>query len=100
MQIRNIVFSLTLSAVAFSSCNIYAITSQHSTKNQTIVKILGINDFHGQIIAGNAYNNRPVGGAAVLAAYLRDASKGMEKNTVITMSGDQVGASVPASGLL
>lgn len=64
------------------------------------LKILGINDFHGQISAGHILKNRPVGGAAVMAAYLRDAARGNEKNTVITLMGDVVGASIPASALL
>src|SRR5215218_8232562 len=36
------------------------------------VQILGFNDFHGQITDGKRVANRPVGGAMVLAAYLRD----------------------------
>lgn len=68
---------------------------------QTVtIKILGVNDFHGQLSQDNAVQNRPVGGAPVLAAYLRNAQRGQEKNTVITLMGDQVGASIPVSGLL
>lgn len=64
------------------------------------LKILGINDFHGQISTGRMVKNEPVGGAAVLSSYLKAAQKGMEDRTVITIMGDQVGASPPASGLL
>lgn len=32
-------------------------------------KILGINDFHGQLGAGRRVGNRPVGSAPILAAY-------------------------------
>lgn len=64
------------------------------------LKILGINDFHGQISTGRLIKNQPVGGAAVLAAYLKEAQFGMEDSTIITIMGDQVGASTPASGLL
>lgn len=64
------------------------------------IKILGINDFHGQISTGRISKNKPVGGAAVLAAYLKQAQAGMEEKTLITIMGDQVGASPPASGLL
>jgi 5'-nucleotidase len=35
--------------------------------------LLDINDFHGQLSAGRRVANRPVGGAAVLAAYLHAA---------------------------
>lgn len=64
------------------------------------IRILGMNDFHGQVTAGKNLNNHPVGGAAVLASYIKAEQKGMENNTVITMSGDQTGAAPPASGLL
>jgi 5'-nucleotidase len=79
----------------------------HATHNATLsnppvldIKILGINDFHGQISSGRFVKNEPVGGAAVLAAYLRQAQSGMENRTIITIMGDQVGASSPSSGLL
>ncbi len=83
-------------------CSIILLPLEASAAKRELItlKILGINDFHGQITEGNFSGKRPVGGAAVLAAYLRNAASGYEKNTVITMSGDQVGASVPASGLL
>jgi 5'-nucleotidase len=68
--------------------------------NPVVIKILGINDFHGQISVGRRINNRPVGGAAVIAAYLKNAQQGFENNTLLTFMGDQVGASTPASGLL
>lgn len=62
-------------------------------------KILGFNDFHGQLeslsVAG-----RPAGGAAVLAAYLHDESKEVKGNAVIVHAGDHVGATPPVSALL
>lgn len=64
------------------------------------LKILGFNDFHGQLVEGRRVANRPVGGAAVLAAYLNAASAGKEKNTLIVHAGDHVGASPPESALL
>lgn len=64
------------------------------------VKLLGINDFHGQLSAGRRVSNRPVGSAAVLASYLRTAQQGMEDKTVIVHAGDHVGATPPASALL
>src|SRR5262245_1366370 len=39
-------------------------------------KILGFNDFHGQLSEGRRVANRPVGGAAVLASYLKAAQVG------------------------
>ena len=64
------------------------------------LKILGINDFHGQISAGRFIGKEPVGGAAVLASYLKQAQVGMDGRTLITVMGDLVGASPPISGLL
>ncbi len=69
------------------------------------VQLLGINDFHGQLGAGRIVGNRPVGGAAVLAAYLRaaqqDARAGDEEDrTFIVHAGDHVGATPPESALL
>ncbi len=64
------------------------------------VKVLGINDFHGQISTGRTVGGRPVGGAAVLAAYLKAAQAGFEDRTLIVHAGDHVGASPPSSALL
>ncbi|HEY5959428.1 MAG TPA: bifunctional metallophosphatase/5'-nucleotidase, partial [Polyangiaceae bacterium] len=64
------------------------------------VKLLGINDFHGQLSAGRKVSNRPVGGAAVLASYLDASQRGIEDHTLIVHAGDHVGASPPASALL
>ena len=60
------------------------------------VKILGINDFHGQITATRKVAGRPVGGAAVLASYLKAAQAGVESRTLLVHAGDQVGASPPS----
>jgi len=38
-------------------------------------KILGINDFHGQIAEGRVVGGRPVGGAAVLTYLFKECSK-------------------------
>ncbi|WP_211194711.1 bifunctional metallophosphatase/5'-nucleotidase [Pyxidicoccus fallax] len=63
------------------------------------VKVLGFNDFHGQL-SPRTVGTRPAGGAAVLASYLKAAQAGMEDRTVIVHAGDHVGASPPASALL
>lgn len=63
------------------------------------VKLLGINDFHGQL-SPRTVSGRPAGGAAVLAAYLEAAMAGMEDQSLIVHAGDQVGASPPNSALL
>lgn len=63
------------------------------------VKLLGINDFHGQL-SSRAVGTRPAGGAAVLAAYLDNASAQAKGNAFIIHAGDHVGASPPNSALL
>jgi 5'-nucleotidase len=64
------------------------------------VRLLAINDFHGQLAAGRRVGTRPVGSAAVLAAYLKAAQAGREDETVLVHAGDHVGASPPDSALL
>ncbi len=60
------------------------------------VNILSINDFHGQL-SPRTVAGRPAGGAAVLASYLKSASR---EYTLIVHDGDQVGGSPPNSALL
>src|SRR5215510_8745315 len=67
-----------------------------------LVKILAINDFHGQLSGGSRIGGRPVGGAAVLASYLKKAQNTpadstVAESTVIVHAGDHVGASAPES---
>ncbi|MFT3922985.1 MAG: bifunctional metallophosphatase/5'-nucleotidase [Myxococcales bacterium] len=64
------------------------------------VQLLGFNDFHGQLTDGRRVSNRPVGGAAVLASYLRDEQARFNGETLIIHAGDHVGASPPESALL
>jgi 5'-nucleotidase len=64
------------------------------------VKILGINDFHGQLSAGKLVSKRPVGSAGVLAAYLKGSSAAAPANTLLVHAGDHVGASPASSALL
>ena len=63
------------------------------------IKLLGINDFHGQL-SPRAVGTRPAGGAAVLASYLRVASDAAKDGAIIVHAGDHVGASPPNSALL
>ena len=64
-----------------------------------VIKILGFNDFHGQLSPPPAIDGRPVGGAAVLAAYFRQAAEGHQGVTLAVHAGDLIGASPPASAL-
>lgn len=65
------------------------------------VRILAVNDFHGQLSAGQNLNGEPAGSAPVLGSYLRSATADTDGvATFIALPGDVVGASPPASGLL
>ena len=65
------------------------------------VKILAVNDFHGQLPAGQSLSGEPAGSAPVLASYLRAAgNESPGAATFIVFPGDVVGASPPESGLL
>lgn len=63
------------------------------------IKLLGINDYHGQL-APRLVSGRPAGGAVVLGAYLRDATERNPGSSAIVHAGDLVGASPPSSALL
>jgi len=63
------------------------------------VKLLGFNDFHGQLGVGKTVEGRPVGGATALAAYLDAAAGGRLDRALIVHAGDMVGASPPSSAL-
>ena len=67
--------------------------------NLVKAKIIGLNDFHGNL-NGRHIDGRPVGGAAVLAAYLRQEMNELEQRGIIVHAGDMVGASPPVSGLI
>jgi len=62
-------------------------------------KVLGFNDFHGQLESRNLFG-RPAGGAAVMAAYLEAERDAMDGAVVMVHAGDHVGASPPISALL
>ena len=64
------------------------------------IKLLGINDFHGQLSTGRLVAGRPVGSAAVLASYLKTAAANAHDGHFLVHAGDHVGASPPASALL
>ncbi|QSF46488.1 bifunctional 2',3'-cyclic-nucleotide 2'-phosphodiesterase/3'-nucleotidase [Paenibacillus tianjinensis] len=62
------------------------------------VHILGINDLHGQLDTTSYVGDKPVGTAAILAAYLKTA-RAQYDNTLLVHNGDSVGASAPVSSL-
>lgn len=74
-------------------------SSDKAAGNLVKAKILGLNDFHGNL-NGRHIDGRPVGGAAVLAAYLRREMNEVEDRAIIVHAGDMVGGSPPVSGLM
>jgi len=73
--------------------------SDASGRNWVRAKILGFSDFHGSL-NGRDIDGRPVGGAAVLAAYLRAEAAEVDNYAVIVHAGDMVGASPAVSALM
>jgi 5'-nucleotidase len=64
------------------------------------LRLLGFNDFHGNLQSPVTGATRPIGGAAALAAYLKASERDAPEHTLILHAGDQVGASPPATRLL
>ncbi len=63
------------------------------------LKILALNDLHGQITATRRVGGRPAGGAAFLATYLEQRAAQVQYSLLVH-AGDMVGASEPTSALL
>lgn len=64
-------------------------------------KILGFNDFHGQLEPRYlSFARRYAGGAAVLASYLQAETAAAKDGAIIVHAGDHVGATPPISALL
>src|ERR1700722_2741872 len=64
------------------------------------LQLLGFNDFHGNLQSPSVASERPVGGAAALAAYLKSLQRLAPGRTLIVHAGDQLGASPPITRLL
>lgn len=68
------------------------------------VRLVGFNDLHGNLQtrarAEGATSSRPMGGAAVLKAWIDREREQMPKRTLVLVAGDSIGASPPVSGLL
>ncbi|MBV8658321.1 MAG: bifunctional metallophosphatase/5'-nucleotidase [Burkholderiales bacterium] len=64
------------------------------------VRLLALNDFHGQLPPGRKLGNRLAGGAPVYTAYLRQAEATAPGATFIVDAGDMVGASPLVSSVL
>jgi 2',3'-cyclic-nucleotide 2'-phosphodiesterase (5'-nucleotidase family) len=65
------------------------------------VRILSVNDFHGQVPDSDAVvDGVKIGGAATLAAYVARERAGNPNGTYFVSAGDMMGASPPESQLL
>lgn len=65
------------------------------------VRIIGINDFHGQLIDSSSKDGDiEIGGAATLAAYIQRERAGNPNGSIVVSAGDNMGASPPESTLL
>ena len=95
-----VLFVLILAPVLLSGYLCGSVPAWHT--NETVhVKILAINDFHGQLPAGQTLNNRHAGSIPVLASYLKSSmASGKADGIIIALPGDVFGASPPESGLL
>lgn len=76
------------------------IDNEYNEQSLIHFKILGFNDFHGQLSTGRTVGGRPVGSAPVLAAYLKAAQEKSDNTAIIVHAGDHVGATPPVSALL
>lgn len=63
------------------------------------LRLITFNDFHGNLQPLDDHGRR-LGGAEILASYIRNAQVGYAERSLIIHAGDQVGASPPVSGLL
>ena len=95
-----ILFVLIMAPVLLSGYLSVPVPASHT--NETVhVKILAINDFHGQLPAGQTLNNRKAGSIPVLSSYLKSSMASAKADgIIIALPGDVVGASPPESGLL
>lgn len=92
---------LTIIVLAPIGLSCYLHPAPHSATGPVLVKILAVNDFHGQLPDGQKLNKEPAGSAPVLASYLKTAMADADQaTTFIALPGDVVGASPPESGLL
>ena len=95
MQRSIIAAAIAAQVASFSASIVWADPAAPVT-----VKILAVNDFHGQLSPLTDDTGQQVGGAAYLTAYLKRAQAGKEDVTVIVDAGDHVGASPANSALL
>lgn len=66
-----------------------------------LVRVLALNDFHGQLgDSDETVDNDAIGGAATLASYINRERQANPAGTIVVSGGDAFGASPPESSLL
>jgi 5'-nucleotidase len=98
--VKHFVFSRALIAASLALLTACAGAPTAPSSASVPLRLLALNDLHGQISAGRMLDKRPVGGAAVLAAWLHDAERSAPGTSLIVSSGDMVSASPIVSSLL
>ena len=77
-----VLFVLILAPILLSGYLCGSVPASHT--NETVhVKILAINDFHGQLPVGQTLNNRQAGSIPVLASYLKSSMASMKADGII-----------------
>lgn len=99
--IRSLVVALLSVALLLSPARVAAAEGTQAEQPLRL-QILAINDFHGAL-EGRTVSGKPMGGAAVLAAYLDQREQQARQEGAVTIKvhvGDVIGASPPISALL
>jgi len=98
MEIRSL---MTRSAIVVVCFIFISACGSRETDRTLNIKLLAVNDFHGQLPAGQTFNGRQVGSIPVIGSYFRSAiAEFGTDRTIIVFPGDMVAASPPESGLL
>jgi len=74
------------------------VSAQGVLANETLVKVIAFNDFHGNLHSAGNVDGVPMGGVDVLAAYV-DALKAQNPFNVVVSAGDLIGASPLVSAM-
>lgn len=88
-----------VSTTLLTGFDLAPVKQNHHNNKELQVQLLSINDFHGQLDKEGKVNNKAVGTAEYLAAYLKQR-EAQNPHTLLVQAGDMVGASAPSSALL
>lgn len=91
MHVRKISLAVALALTTLSA-------SAVQPQPTTTVKIIAINDFHGNLNSPGNFNGKPSGGVDALAGYVADL-KSKNPHSVVVSAGDMIGATPLVSAL-